>query len=118
MKLWSAWPDFASGECFLLCQGAVQATLYVFDSTLECGDVKPASTLKLQKFVGDVERGHDGQPFAGGIGLGGEVAHFFVEVGDGGEQAFALFRLAADPVFAAEQLDVEGFHVRGSPAAP
>jgi hypothetical protein len=32
----------ALGECFLLCQGAVQATVDVFDSTLERGDVKPA----------------------------------------------------------------------------
>jgi hypothetical protein len=55
----------------------------------------------LQKFVGDVERRHDGQAFAGRVGLDGQIAHFFVEVGDGGEQAFTLFGLAGDPVFAA-----------------
>jgi len=74
--------------------------------------VNPAGTLKLQKFVSNVEGRHHGQTLAGRVGLVGQITHFFVEIADRGKQPVPLFGLAGDAVFTPQKLDVELFHIR------
>ena len=58
--------------------------------------------------MGDVEGSHHGDPFGDvAVRLLGDFAHPVVDVGDGVLQSVTFLGRAGDPVFLAEQGDVE-----------